>query len=96
MEQKERELVISQINIVMGISSDNKTLEWSLLCQNTDFDSTATALYFGIGWESDMLEASIGHLKMALFNITNFPYGSRNKYNIERKKKKELRPKENR
>jgi len=75
-EKMERENIIEEINKI--ILRDNcDVLSWSDVCKYTDFDSIVTALAYGVNWEKDIYKISDGALKMVLFNITNFPFGSR-------------------
>lgn len=68
--------VINEIDKI--IKRDNlELLTWSDVCKHTDFDSVVTALAYGLNWEKDMLKITDGALKMVLFNITHFPFGSR-------------------
>lgn len=72
----ERVNVIEEINkIVLRDNCD--VLFWSDVCKYTDFDSATTSLVYGLNWEKDIHKISDGALKMVLFNIINFPFGSR-------------------
>lgn len=80
-----REEVINEINKI--IKRENiELLSWGDVCKYTDFDSIATALAYGLNWEEDILKITDGALKMVLFNITNFPYGSRIPKKLELRK----------
>lgn len=72
-EQLNRQEIIDRINQLLGVEDNNK-LEWATLCQNTDFDSFATAFAFGLNWQdSNMQTMPLSHLKMAMFNLLAFP-----------------------
>lgn len=52
---------------------ENNICEWKYLCFFTQFDTCATALAYGLNWEKDLSKATLGQIKMAIFNINNYP-----------------------
>lgn len=70
---KKRSDLIERINQILGLE-ENTTLEWTTLCQKTEFDSFYTALAFGLNWQDKSMETMpMANLKMALFNMVAFP-----------------------
>ena len=69
----ERQQIILELEN-QGVIFDNK-LTWQNLCSHTKFDSFMTAFAFGVNWDYDgnLDNLPTSHLKMALFNVTNFP-----------------------
>jgi hypothetical protein len=74
-----REDLIERLEKLMPI--ENNKITWYDLCYFTNFDSFVTALAFGMNWEEDINKAEMGQLRMALFNMINYP--------AEHKKEKE-------
>lgn len=56
---------------------ENGIISWPKLCSLTEFDSFATALAYGFGWNENggglVSKMPENYLRMCLFNITNFP-----------------------
>lgn len=84
-DKMERLEVINEIDKIIK-RDDLELLTWSDVCKHTDFDSVVTALAYGLNWEKDMSKITVGALKMVLFNITNFPFGSRIPKKLELRK----------
>lgn len=67
-----RDQIITELKKHAGLENDE--LSWASLCKHTYFDSFVTAMAHGLNWnDSNMATMPIGSLKMALFNMVNFP-----------------------
>lgn len=67
----EREQIIVELKKLVPIENDE--LKWKDLCFFTKFDSSVTALAYGLNWEPNINKATLGQLKMALYNMINYP-----------------------
>ncbi len=68
----EREELIEELKTVLCL--EESKLSWALLCNSTEFDSFTTCFALGFGWqEEDMQKIPLSKLRVALFNINNFP-----------------------
>ena len=72
----ERVTLLKEINKII-IRENLELITWSELCKYTDFDSFVTALSYGLNWEQEVSKMEDSRLKLILFNITEFPFGSR-------------------
>ena len=82
----ERVRLIEEINKVI-IRENLEEITWGQLCKYTDFDSFITALSYGMNWGKEVAKMEDARLKMILFNITEFPFGSRVSSKIKKENK---------
>ena len=71
MKEMTRNMLIKEIKKIMPIN--NNKITWTDLCANTKFDSWVTALAYGLHWNDDLLTCKLTQLKMALYNLQNYP-----------------------
>lgn len=66
-----KEELVLEIKKYMPV--DNNKINWGDLCYFTKFDSFTTSFALGMSWIENIDEAPIENLKIALFNLIEFP-----------------------
>lgn len=83
-KNKIREDLIKKIDEIIP-RDDSSKITWKQLCSKTDFDSVVTALAYGLNWNENIKDIKDSVLKMIIFNIEGFPFGSRFPDKLKRK-----------